>query len=160
MPLNNIISDIPTSPGTYCILFRRSFGGLIEIGKLGRFNFPSGHYLYVGSALGSGGLSGRLRHHLSKQKRLHWHVDYLDQESTITELWMRLGTDKKEHSWATVIKQMPGANEPAAGFGSSDCRCKSHLFHFSAKPKFHQFCDNLSSKKRPVDHGKMLLVRL
>ena len=129
------------------------------VGKLGRFSFPAGHYLYIGSALGPGGLAGRLRHHLSEEKRLHWHVDYLDQESTITELWMGLGKGKKEHSWADVIKQLPEADEPAVGFGSSDCRCRSHLFHFLEKPAFCEFRDNLSFQEQ-LEPGKLLLIRL
>ena len=160
LPLNNAVADIPASPGTYCILFRRLLGGSIKVGKLGRFNFPAGHYLYIGSALGPGGLAGRLRRHLSREKRLHWHVDFLDQESTVTELWVGFGTAKKEHSWASTIKRMPGANEPIIGFGSSDCQCSSHLFHFLEVPNFYQFCDNLSSQEQSSKGGKLLLIRL
>ena len=45
------------------------------IGKLGRFIFPVGSYVYTGSAKTN--LDKRIERHLSKKKNLHWHIDYL-----------------------------------------------------------------------------------
>jgi Uri superfamily endonuclease len=33
-----------------------------------------------------------------------------------------------ECSIAVRIRSLPGVSEPIPGFGSSDCRCRSHLF--------------------------------
>jgi hypothetical protein len=31
---------------------------------------------------------------------------------------------------------MPGASVPMAGFGSSDCDCRAHMFFFTRRPRF------------------------
>ena len=50
-------------PGTYALLLRLDKQERITVGKLGTFDFPVGYYLYVGSALGPGGLRARLARH-------------------------------------------------------------------------------------------------
>ncbi len=50
-------------PGTYALLLKLDRWERITVGKLGTFDFPAGYYLYVGSALGPGGLQARLAHH-------------------------------------------------------------------------------------------------
>ena len=127
--------DFPTGPGTYGLLFYRPGDGRIEVGKLGRFGFPAGFYLYVGSALGPGGLGGRLRRHLSEDKRTHWHVDYLSEQAELAEIWSTTGEERLEHVWAESVEQLPGATMPVAGFGASDCRCPAHLYHFGKRPE-------------------------
>ena len=47
----------------------------LKIGKLGRYLFPVGCYVYTGSAKKN--INKRIERHLSKKKKLHWHIDYL-----------------------------------------------------------------------------------
>jgi len=56
--------SIPSEKGTYAIYIHLPRSKTITIGKLGRFNFPIGAYVYIGSAFGSGGLRSRLKRHI------------------------------------------------------------------------------------------------
>lgn len=47
----------------------------LAIGKLGRFDFPAGSYVYTGSAKAH--MEARIARHLSVDKKLRWHIDYL-----------------------------------------------------------------------------------
>ncbi len=125
--------------GTYVLVLRLSRSTEITVGKLGTFDFPKGFYLYVGSAHGPGGLAARLRHHLSHPKNPHWHIDCLRRAAEPVEVWTSGEWARREHSWALLLYQMQGAAMPAAGFGASDCRCPSHLFHFSRRPTVKSF---------------------
>jgi Uri superfamily endonuclease len=103
----------------------------LSVGKLGVFNFPAGVYAYAGSALGPGGLAARLARHLRHPKPLHWHIDYLRAHSRPRVIWLLENEGDRECIWAEVMSQMDGASRPVPGFGSSDCRCLSHLVHFT-----------------------------
>ena len=152
-PYRRMDVDFPAEPGTYGLIFYRPEDGLIEVGKLGQFEFPAGFYLYVGSALGPGGLAGRLGRHLSEDKRNHWHVDYLSELAEPVEIWTTTGEERLEHTWAAVAGKLPGANAPVAGFGASDCRCPAHLFHFGERPGvvvFQRLLVEQGVARRPV----------
>jgi Uri superfamily endonuclease len=136
--------------GTYALLLKLDEQERITIGKLGTFDFPAGYYLYVGSALGPGGLRARLARHRrgSKSprsnsgqggKKLHWHIDYLLQRAQLIEVWSIASEERLECQWSEVASRLSGAQVPVRGFGSSDCRCPAHLFHFSARPDREQF---------------------
>jgi Uri superfamily endonuclease len=128
-------SPIPKSPGTYALIIELPNARAIQIGRLGRFHFPAGAYHYVGSALGPGGLAGRLNRHLRsasatvQDRKRHWHIDYLWPEASIEAILYTLQKESREHDWASIAGRLPGAAAPAARFGASDCRCESHLYH-------------------------------
>ena len=65
--------------GIYCLVFQTP-GCTIRVGAVGTLTFRAGWYIYVGSALGSGGLQ-RIVRHISlaqlRDKQPKWHVDYL-----------------------------------------------------------------------------------
>ncbi|MDP2937102.1 MAG: GIY-YIG nuclease family protein [Dehalococcoidia bacterium] len=94
--------------------------------------FPSGYYLYVGSALG--GLKARIARHLRPHKPLRWHIDYLAAVAPIVEVWWQAGADKLECQWAALVRGAPGTGTWVPRFGCSDCRCPSHLVHFPSRP--------------------------
>ncbi len=95
---------------------------LLTIGKLGTFDFPAGDYIYTGSAIRN--MEARISRHLSKNKPLKWHIDYLlaVAEAHITEV--------TRHS---VPECLVNQNTPGVilipRFGASDCQshCSSHL---------------------------------
>jgi Uri superfamily endonuclease len=109
------------------------------IGRRGRFRFPAGFYLYVGSALGPGGLAKRLERHLRADKHIHWHVDYLLERARVVEVWTVESSERRECAWASAALRLPGARIAALHFGASDCQCASHLIAFDRKPERNQF---------------------
>lgn len=125
---------MPTEKGTYVLHLSMDTSAEVTIGKLGTFHLAAGWYAYVGSAFGSGGLRGRLGHHLSAVNRPHWHIDYLRQVAMVVEIWYVVSPVRVEHQWAEVLQNLSGANIPVPRFGASDCKCPSHLFYFEAAP--------------------------
>jgi Uri superfamily endonuclease len=142
-PASNPIDSFSSHPGTYALLLHLPTPRKIEVGKLGRYYFPAGFYIYVGSALGSGGLAGRLGRHLKPTAfpgwKAKWHIDYLHHYAKIAEVWTIKQTVRREHDWASLVQELPGAAVPMPGFGSSDCSCLTHLFHFSHLPRHDDF---------------------
>lgn len=134
------------SKGTYALLLRLEKPEDIVVGRLGKFAFPAGYYLYVGSALGPGGLQARLARHLRAEKRLHWHIDYLIQRTQLIEIWSIASRKRLECILAEIARNLPGAQAPVPRFGSSDCRCPSHLIYLAAKPDFALFEERLQAR--------------
>jgi len=62
------MANLTKGPGTYLLLLRLEEDREIEIGRLGSLFFPRGYYLYVGSAMGPGGLVARLARHSQRGK--------------------------------------------------------------------------------------------
>ncbi len=116
--------------GSYVLVLHLSQDRRLEVGKLGRLQFPSGYYLYFGSALN--GLAGRIRRHLRREKKLHWHIDFLTYVAPVVQVWWVAGEERCECVWARAALSHPGATAPARGFGSSDCRCPTHLVQLSS----------------------------
>jgi Uri superfamily endonuclease len=121
--------SIPTSKGTYLLFLSNTKSQKINIGKQGDFLFPSGLLVYVGSAFGSGGLMGRISHHLRVSRKCHWHIDYLLQKMPVFQVLYTENPSRLEHEWAMLLKSIPELNIPMKRFGASDCQCASHLFH-------------------------------
>jgi len=132
---NEIISNIPALPGSYILWLRLPQPQDLVVGRLGRFPFPAGDYLYMGSARGAGGLRARLGRHLSGVRfqrlgKLHWHIDYLRQVTQARGFGYNLAS-KKECLWSQKLAALPKACFPVPGFGASDCRsgCNAHLIY-------------------------------
>ena len=75
--------DLPSQPGTYALLLEATAKQDVPIGKLGVLHMLPGIYVYVGSALGPGGLAARVERHAPREKTLHWHIDYLRAETRL-----------------------------------------------------------------------------
>src|SRR5271157_5103178 len=132
-------------PGTYVLVLSSRSTDLIQVGRLGALQLQSGFYLYVGSALGPGGVRARLAHHLKPSCRPHWHIDYLRAHTSVEEICYRLDTRRLEHVWAEHIRVTEGASVPLVGFGSTDCGCESHLF-FEQRPSRERFRQMLGKR--------------
>jgi len=86
--------------------------------------FKPGYYAYVGSALG--GVEKRVGRHFSDDKKLHWHIDHLLLHAKAVDYLAAKTEERKECTVAEgLAKQFPGVKK----FGSSDCRCETHLFY-------------------------------
>jgi Uri superfamily endonuclease len=110
--------------GTYILLMSLPERRRFRVGKLGSIVFNKGYYAYVGSAMN--GLDTRISRHLRSKKKLYWHIDYLLQNASIDNVYLRLDSKKRECKIARGL----GKNfQPVTNFGSSDCGCKGHLFY-------------------------------
>ena len=118
--------DVPAKPGSYLLILRLHQPITLRIGRLGTYAFPAGYYAYAGSALGPGGLAARVGRHLRREKRLHWHIDYLLEVAEVEDVRMEPGADRLECAWARRLLDAGGV-VVAPGFGASDCRCPTHL---------------------------------
>ena len=112
--------------GSYILLIRLLEAQTIKIGSRQNIYFPGGCYAYVGSAMG--GFKSRLNRHLQRNKKLHWHIDYLLQRASISSIILCEAEDRVE---CVIAQELSRQFDSVPGFGSSDCRCRSHLF-FSA----------------------------
>ncbi len=129
---------LPAVPGTYILVLEAARPATIAVGRLGTLAVERGWYLYTGSALGAGGLAGRLRHHLRPVVRPHWHIDYLRPVTTVRAIWYTAHGERWEHRWASLLACM-ATPVPCAGFGASDCACTVHCFCGPAAPAFDAF---------------------
>lgn len=120
--------------GTYVIVLEMYCKSRIVVGALGGTLFHPGYYLYVGSAFGPGGLGARIKHHTRLSTRPHWHIDYLRARTDFIEAWYLRGKTCGEHELADFIASVRGISPAVPGFGSSDCRCRTHFFFSSSRP--------------------------
>jgi Uri superfamily endonuclease len=120
-------------PGIYAIGFHLPQRTVMQVGALGRWDFPSGSYIYVGSAWGPGGLSARIRRHWRTEKTLRWHIDYLRAYASPVALWLAPGSHD-ECGWAQHLLALPDARVVVPGFGASDCPCQSHMAYVGTAP--------------------------
>jgi Uri superfamily endonuclease len=132
--VSNSELQIPFSPGSYLLVLYLRCRTKITIGRLGTFSFKRGWYCYSGSAFGPGGLKARLGHHLKPISGYHWHIDYLRTQAELRSIWCLEGVNN-EHLWSAILSKADRAIFPVAGFGSSDCKCNSHLVYLPSCPK-------------------------
>ena len=132
------------APGTYILITRLDNPQEIVVGRLGEYCFLAGYYLYVGSALGPGGLAARIGRHLRRSgKAQRWHVDYLLTRAQIEEVWVAEGKVRAECHWAEALRKAEGAILPVDGFGASDCACPTHLIYFPNQHRIRHLTDRL-----------------
>jgi sugar fermentation stimulation protein A len=119
--------------GAYLLVLAVSHARRLACGGLGRLSLPPGYYVYVGSAMG--GLSARLARHQRQRKRLHWHIDYLlrDPAARLLESLPIRSSVRLECPLARALAEL--AEQAVPRFGSSDCRCPSHLYRFPGDPR-------------------------
>ena len=146
--LTDALAALDSASGAYALQLELSAPTDIEVGRLGRIRFESPCYLYFGSAFGPGGLKARLRHHLQPAKRPHWHIDYLRRKADVIGIWYSEDDARLECIWADAALGHRGVS-PVPDFGSSDCRCRSHLLAATRVPSLRAFRQRL----RNANHG-------
>jgi endonuclease-3 len=113
--------------GTYVLVVDLPEPTALAVGALGEHRLPAGAYLYVGSALGSGGFARVDRHRrvaAGEHDVRHWHVDALLGHPT-TSLADVLVAEGRAVECATARALV--ADPAVPGFGASDCDCTAHL---------------------------------
>jgi Uri superfamily endonuclease len=111
--------------GIYTLVLSVSKDIDVNIGALGCVNFEKGLYAYVGSAQNN--LEKRIERHLGKTKRKFWHIDHLldDAHVEVVKVFNKQAERLEE---CKIAKRINEIGVPIKGFGSSDCKCESHLF--------------------------------
>jgi Uri superfamily endonuclease len=117
--------------GTYVLQVYVEKPQKIKPGKLPEAQFKKGTYLYVGRALT--GLQARLNRHKRCQKKIFWHIDYLLQKAQIVDIWVRFDYFDECCTAQAIHNGKPTPEKSIRGFGSSDCKCPTHLFYFPPK---------------------------
>ncbi|MDD4353164.1 MAG: GIY-YIG nuclease family protein [Candidatus Nanoarchaeia archaeon] len=114
--------------GAYVLIFEVLKDCEIIVGKLGLTFFKKGIYYYCGSAQNN--LEKRIERHERKEKKIHWHIDYLTTNKNIK----MISSEKYENCQKS--KECELAQElfkkkynQIKNFGCTDCKCNSHLFY-------------------------------
>ena len=137
----------------------------LDIGHLHNMHkYRKGYYVYIGSAMNS--LVPRLNRHLSDEKKMHWHIDYLlkSPDCHIRDILFNISEERIECALAESISK---DGEEIPGFGCSDCSCSSHLIYFKRKrdalastrnayEKIDKDYHNLSYLKKSKNKKKLL----
>ncbi|MGC9517877.1 MAG: GIY-YIG nuclease family protein [Methanomicrobiales archaeon] len=125
--------------GTYCLIIQLTKNSNIKVGKLGILELKAGYYVYIGSALNS--LKSRVNRHLSREKKLFWHVDYL-LNSGNAYLKDVIYVESEEKLECIVASKIGILGTLINKFGCSDCKCKSHLIYFKEFQEAKDICSN------------------
>jgi len=114
--------------GVYVLMIKVKKDIKLTIGSLGRLSFKKGSYAYVGSAQNN--LEKRVKRHLSNNKKLHWHIDYLlnNKSASIIKVFYKKAGKQEE---CGIASRLSLTKDSISGFGCSDCKCGSHLFKLS-----------------------------
>jgi len=122
--------------GIYVLVVSVSKDIDVNVGALGSVNFERGLYAYVGSAQNN--LEKRIERHLRKTKKKFWHIDHLldDAHVEVVKVFHKKAQRLEE---CNVAKNISEIGDPVKGFGSSDCKCGSHLFKLESYQFLREF---------------------
>jgi Uri superfamily endonuclease len=126
--------------GVYVLIIKVAKPISVNVGALGKINFERGLYAYVGSA--QKGLDKRVSRHLRRVKRKFWHIDYLleNEAVKVLKIFQKKAGKTLECEIAEKISLKGIAVE---SFGSSDCKCKSHLFKLNNYSFLREFMQEI-----------------
>ncbi|MHA1971691.1 MAG: GIY-YIG nuclease family protein [Candidatus Hodarchaeales archaeon] len=118
--------------GVY-VLFYTLQSPLEIVTKNSRWFLEPEVYLYFGSARGRGStsLKNRIKRHMSINKTLFWHIDYLTSscKGKISQVWYSTHSSLSECKALRQFVNTFASARIISHFGSSDCqnKCGSHL---------------------------------
>jgi Uri superfamily endonuclease len=129
--------------GIYVLLVSIAKKISVRVGGLGDKSFQEGLYAYVGSAQNN--LEKRVERHLRIVKRKFWHIDYLlgNREVEVLRVFYKKAGRLEE---CRIAERLGEIATPVRGFGSSDCKCKSHLFRIEAHDYLSEFMREIGVK--------------
>ena len=114
--------NIDSSHTLYAVFLTLNEPQEIKIGALGTFNFPKGHYVYIGSAKKN--IIHRTKRHFDVDKKKRWHLDYFRPYTIVTKI------QTYQHEGGECALSADFAKKGQyfiKHFGASDCKCKGHL---------------------------------
>jgi len=130
--------------GVYLLFLRIGRDSRIRVGSLGVVGFRKGLYVYVGSAQNN--LEKRVRRHLSREKKLRWHIDYLTLSRVVKVVAVCAYELGREYECVIAGHLQEISEEVVDRFGSSDCSCRGHLFRVSGSVE--DICGAISRRVR------------
>lgn len=108
---------------TYVLVLQKRTSSPVLLGKE-TVTMERGFYLYVGSAKRA--MRARLARHLTKQKRLFWHVDYVTSCPDVTVKAIFFSSRGE----CATLKEVIALGIPfGRRLGASDCTCPSHFIY-------------------------------
>ncbi len=112
--------------GTYILKIKIERPLRVLVGSLGKVNFKPGNYVYIGSAMNS--ISKRIQHHIKKDKKLHWHLDYLTTSPyvEIEKVYVFYGCRLEEELSLKFSKRY----DSIKNFGASDMKLVNSNLYF------------------------------
>ncbi|MEM1655291.1 MAG: GIY-YIG nuclease family protein [Nitrososphaerota archaeon] len=126
--------------GIYILFLRIVDDARIRVGGLGEIELEKGLYAYVGSAQNN--LEKRIARHRLREKKLQWHIDYITVDKGVIVEGACAYELPREYE-CRVARLMEEISQKAIkGFGSSDCRCPSHLFKITRT--IEEVCESVS----------------
>ncbi len=118
-------SDLPTCKGAYILWITLAESTALPP-RFGDTVLQPGHYLYLGSAHGPGGIRARCARHLKRDKTRHWHVDWLTTRAETTRAFA--APHGSECNLTVSLSKAFNLKAPVKGLGSSDCtHCHAHV---------------------------------
>jgi len=138
--------------GSYILIINISKSREIVIGSLGKIFFRAGFYAYVGS--GMSGLEARVRRHLRKKKKRFWHIDYLLEKARVADVIMIESKNKLE---CEIARRFSTHLISIKKFGSSDCKCNSHLFYLGSKFPGMLINEIYAARAIIIKHGSLII---
>ncbi len=127
-----LLGGLAADRGVYLLGLELAADVRVAVRSLGEMRFSKGWYVYAGSA--RNGLAARLRRHERRVrgKAPFWHIDFLRAAARrVRPFPIRTRLDL-ECRLARDVARIAAAAIP--DFGSTDCRCPSHLFRLSRDP--------------------------
>ena len=114
--------------GSYFLVIRLGEEKVIRT-KGRAFELKPGYYVYVGSAMNS--LEKRVARHFRREKKLHWHIDYLLKEAELLRAYLIPSDAKLEEKLSLEVSRF---GEAVPGFGAGDVKVNTNLYRFEGEP--------------------------
>lgn len=119
------MSETERIKGTYVLVLKIESDAIVKT-KGRSFSVEKGYYAYVGSAMN--GLFQRIQRHLKREKRKHWHIDFLLDTAKVIAVTILPSEHPLEKRIARVLATTFFS---VKGFGASDSKSSSHLFRIA-----------------------------
>ncbi len=110
------------SKGTY-LLFLKVEKDTVVKSKSKEWYIEAGLYVYVGSALNN--LEKRIERHLRKEKKKHWHIDFLVEKAQVIKVLKIISEERLEERISKYFCQL---YQVVSKFGSTDLKTCGNLF--------------------------------
>ena len=123
---------------TYTLILHLPTDVELTIEPLGDYDLPAGHYAYVNSVQDAH-LANRLKQHLTPVSKPQSALDFIQQVTTVDEIWLSASTVDHIHTWADLLVDVPGSIVLIEDFDSQNCDCDTHLFYFDVRPMLEDF---------------------
>ncbi len=114
--------------GSYLLILHLPEDSVIRT-KGREFHLEKGFYVYVGSAMG--GIGARIGRHMRREKKKHWHIDFLLERARIIEIVVIPSSVRLEEEISLAVSEY---GRGVKGFGASDTGTSSNLYHFREDP--------------------------